>query len=65
MRGAFDIAAATLTSGALLFYALGIPFLGLQNLLAIVFLSEKDNITHLRETFRHSIECFSELFFLG
>jgi len=48
MRGAFDIAAATLTSGALLFYALGIPFLGLQNLLAIVFLSEKDNITPLK-----------------
>jgi len=48
MHGAFDIAAATLTSGALLFYALGIPFLGLQNLLAIVFLSEKDNITPLK-----------------
>jgi len=37
--------------------------LGLQNLLAIVFLSEKDNITPLKRTFRHSIECFSELFF--
>jgi len=48
MRGAFDITAATLTSGALLFYASGIPFLGLQNLLAIVFLSEKDNITPLK-----------------
>jgi len=48
MRGAFDITAATLTSGALLFYSLGIPFLGLQNLLAMVFLAEKDNITPLK-----------------
>jgi len=51
MRGAFDITAATLTSGALLFYASGIPFLGFQNLLAIVFLSAKDNITPLKRNF--------------
>jgi len=64
MRGAFDITAATLTSGALLFYASGIPFLGLQNLLAIVFLSEKDNITPLkRNIFGIVLNAFLNYFF--
>jgi len=64
MRGAFDITASTLTSGALLFYALGIPFLGLQNLLAIVFLSEKDNITPLkRNIFGIVLNAFLNYFF--
>jgi len=64
MRGAFDIEAATLTGGALLFYALGIPFLGLQNLLAIVFLSEKDNITPLkRNIFGIGLNAFLNYFF--
>jgi len=64
MRGAFDIAAVTLTSGALLFYALGVPFLGLQNLLAIVFLSEKDNITPLkRNIFGIVLNAFLNYFF--
>jgi len=64
MCGAFDITAATLTSGALLFYALGIPFLSLQNLLAIVFLSEKDNITPLkRNIFGIVLNAFLNYFF--
>ena len=64
MCGAFDITAAILTGGALLFYALGIPFLGLQNLLAIVFLSEKDNITPLkRNIFGIVLNAFLNYFF--
>lgn len=64
MRGAFDITAATLTSGALLFYALGIPFLGVQNLLAMVFLAEKDNITPLkRNIFGIALNAFLNYFF--
>jgi putative peptidoglycan lipid II flippase len=47
MRGAFDITAAKLTSGALLYYSLGIPFLSLQTLLTMAFLAEKDTITPL------------------
>jgi len=64
MRGAFDITAATLTSGALLFYALGIPFLGVQNLLAMVFLAEKDNITPLkRNIFGIALNAFLDYLF--
>lgn len=48
MRGAFDLAAATLTASALLYYAIGVPFSALQSLLNTVFLSEKDNITPLK-----------------
>ena len=48
----------------MLFYALGIPFLGLQNLLAIVFLSEKDNITPLkRNIFGIVLNAFLNYFF--
>ncbi len=64
MCGAYDIAAATLTSRAFLFYTLGVPFLGLQNLLAIVFLSEKDNITPLkRNIFGIVLNAFLNYFF--
>ena len=65
MRGSFDITAATLTSGALLFYALGIPFLGLQDLFGIVLLSEKDSVTLLkRSMFGLSLNAFLN-YFLG
>ena len=48
----------------MLFYALGIPFLGLQNLLAIVFLSEKDSITPLkRNIFGIVLNAFLNYFF--
>lgn len=64
MRGAFDITAATLTSGALFFYALGVPFLGVQSLLAMVFLAEKDNITPLkRNIFGIALNAFLNYFF--
>ncbi|NPV88145.1 oligosaccharide flippase family protein [Coprothermobacteraceae bacterium] len=48
MRGAFDLSAAQLVARTLLFYSLGVPFLALQVLLGVAFLSEKDNVTPLR-----------------
>ena len=48
MRGSFDMRSVEITSGALLFYLLGVPAFGLRDMLNRVFHAERDTFTPFR-----------------